>query len=234
VRSVATASRRAAILNAALDLFVTKGFLATTMDDVRRRSGASIGSIYHHFGSKEELAAALYVEGLRDYQNGYLGELERHAGAEAAVKAVVGHHLNWIASNRDLARFLFQHRDPELRRATKRPLGAANRRFFKTVTSWLEAQTSRGAIRQLPHALYYALWIAPVQEFGRRWLRGHADTPIDQAAGILADAAWRSLASPERSDVAEPDAGARGAARSRGEVTESRISQVQTEGGAAA
>ena len=49
-------------MNAALELFVTKGFLATTMDDVRRRSGASIGSIYHHFGSKEDLAAALYVE----------------------------------------------------------------------------------------------------------------------------------------------------------------------------
>src|SRR5207244_57647 len=83
---------------------------------VRRRSGASIGSIYHHFGSKEELAAALYVEGLRDYQNGYLRELEQHSGAEAAVKAVVRYHLNWIAAHQDLARFLFQHRDPELRR----------------------------------------------------------------------------------------------------------------------
>ena len=221
-------------MNAALDLFVTKGFLATTMDDVRRRSGASIGSIYHHFGSKEELAAALYVEGLRDYQNGYLGELDRHTGAEVAVKAVVRHHLNWIASNRDLARFLFQHRDPELRRATKRPVGAANRRFFKTVTSWLEDQVRRGTIRQLPHELYYGLWIAPVQEFGRRWLHGHADAPIDQAAGILADAAWRSLATPERSDVAEPDTDARSAARSRGEATESGMSQVQTEGDAAA
>ena len=209
MRSVATASRRAAILNAALDLFMTKGFLATTMDDVRRRSGASIGSIYHHFGSKEELATALYVEGLRDYQNGYLGELERHSCAEAAVKAVVRHHLNWIAANRDLARFLFQHRDPELRRATKRPLGAANRQFFRTVTGWLEAQSRRGAIRQLPHDLYYGLWVAPVQEFGRRWLHGQRDTATDQAAEILADAAWRSLARPERSDVPEPDADAR-------------------------
>jgi len=209
VRSVATASRRAAILNAALDLFVTKGFLATTMEDVRRRSGASIGSIYHHFGSKEELATALYVEGLRDYQNGYLGELERQSGAEAAVKAVVRHHLNWIAANRDLARFLFQHRDPELRRATKRPLGAANRQFFRTVTGWLEAQTRRGAIRQLPHDLHYGLWIAPVQEFGRRWLHGHAESPIDQAAKILAVSAWRSLATTEPSDLAEPDTDAR-------------------------
>jgi len=196
VRSVATAGRRAAILSAALDLFVTKGFLATSMDDVRRRSGASIGSIYHHFGSKEELAAGLYVEALRDYQNGYLRELERHTGAEAAVKAVVAHHLSWIASNRDLAAFLFQHRDPELRRATKRPLEAANRRFFEAVTSWLDDQVVRGAIRQLPHDLYYELWIAPVQEFGRRSLRGQADTAIDEAAGILGDAAWRSLATP--------------------------------------
>ena len=34
------------------------------------RARASIGSIYHHFRSKEQLAAALYVEGLRDYQEG--------------------------------------------------------------------------------------------------------------------------------------------------------------------
>jgi len=40
------------------------------MADIRVRARASIGSIYHHFRSKEQLAAALYVEGLRDYQEG--------------------------------------------------------------------------------------------------------------------------------------------------------------------
>ena len=79
-------------MQAALGLFVTKGYAATTMDDLRRRSGASIGSIYHHFGTKEVVAAALYAGGLRDYQGGYLRELERHTDAQAAVRAVVEYH----------------------------------------------------------------------------------------------------------------------------------------------
>jgi AcrR family transcriptional regulator len=33
---------------------------------VRELSGASTGSIYHHFGDKEGLAAALYIEAMRD------------------------------------------------------------------------------------------------------------------------------------------------------------------------
>ncbi len=43
--------------------FTESGFAAATVDDVRRRSGASVGSIYHHFGGKQELAEALYAGG---------------------------------------------------------------------------------------------------------------------------------------------------------------------------
>lgn len=198
MRAAASADRRAAILHAALDLFVKKGFAATTMGDLRQGSGASIGSIYHHFGPKESVAAALYVEGLRNYQDGYLRELERHEDAEAVIKAVVRHHLHWVSANDELARFLFHHREPELRLATERALRSANRRFFKAVAGWLDEQVERGAIRRLPRDLYYGLWIAPAQEFGRFWLLGHATTPIDQAAEVLGDAAWRSLRATRR------------------------------------
>ena len=71
------ADRRQAILDAALQAFTESGTTAATVDDVRRLSGASVGSIYHHFGDKEGLAAALYVEGLRSYQEGFLAVLER-------------------------------------------------------------------------------------------------------------------------------------------------------------
>jgi AcrR family transcriptional regulator len=57
--------RQEAILSAALECFTSRGFAATTVEEIRRRSGASIGSIYHHFGGKEGLAAELCVEGLR-------------------------------------------------------------------------------------------------------------------------------------------------------------------------
>jgi AcrR family transcriptional regulator len=104
--------RRETILEAALECFNERGFAAATVEEIRRRSGASIGSIYHHFGGKEGIAAELYVEGLRGYQEGFLRALEagdgsepggggagaERAGAETGIRGLVSHHLSWRAS----------------------------------------------------------------------------------------------------------------------------------------
>ena len=55
-----TEQTRALILATALQLFVKRGFFATSVHDIRRAAGLSIGSIYHHFPSKEAVARALY------------------------------------------------------------------------------------------------------------------------------------------------------------------------------
>lgn len=51
---------RAAILSAALDLFQERGFEATTMRAIADRAGASLGSSYHYFPSKEHLVLEFY------------------------------------------------------------------------------------------------------------------------------------------------------------------------------
>lgn len=48
------------ILDAATEVFGASGFTAATMADVVAGSGASIGSIYHHFGGKKELFEAIF------------------------------------------------------------------------------------------------------------------------------------------------------------------------------
>jgi AcrR family transcriptional regulator len=48
------------ILDAATEVFSSRGFSAATMADIVDHSGASIGSIYHHFGGKKELFLAIY------------------------------------------------------------------------------------------------------------------------------------------------------------------------------
>ena len=51
---------RAAILNAALDLFQERGYEATTMRSIAERTGVSLGSSYHYFPSKEHLVLEFY------------------------------------------------------------------------------------------------------------------------------------------------------------------------------
>jgi AcrR family transcriptional regulator len=54
-RAERAAERRAAIVAAALDEFVARGFTATRLDDVARRAGVAKGTIYLHFKDKEAL-----------------------------------------------------------------------------------------------------------------------------------------------------------------------------------
>ncbi|MDP7725065.1 TetR/AcrR family transcriptional regulator [Mycobacterium sp. TY814] len=50
------------ILDAATQVFANKGFTAATIAEVVSGSGASIGSIYHHFGGKSELFMAIFEQ----------------------------------------------------------------------------------------------------------------------------------------------------------------------------
>ena len=53
--------RVASLLNAGGELFSEKGYDATTMTEIAQRAGASIGSLYQFFPSKEALAEALFL-----------------------------------------------------------------------------------------------------------------------------------------------------------------------------
>jgi AcrR family transcriptional regulator len=54
-RAERAAERRAAIIEAALDEFIARGFTATRLDDVAKRAGVAKGTIYLHFKDKESM-----------------------------------------------------------------------------------------------------------------------------------------------------------------------------------
>jgi AcrR family transcriptional regulator len=185
--------RQAAILAAALECFTEHGFAATTVEEIRARSGASIGSIYHHFGGKEGLAAELYVDGIRGYQQGFLNTLEQHDTAEAAVRALVHHHLHWVETNPRLARFLMNRRETELRDATRARVRELNRAFFPRVHAWVRRHVRAGALRPLPLDLLEPVLLGPSQEFSRLWLDDRTRISLARAERELADATWNAV-----------------------------------------
>src|SRR5690349_16044689 len=58
--STSPADKREAILAAALELFVERGFHGTAVPEVADRAGVGAGTIYRYFASKEALVNALY------------------------------------------------------------------------------------------------------------------------------------------------------------------------------
>lgn len=54
-RAERAAERRQAIIEAAMEEFIARGFAATRLDDVARRAGVAKGTIYLHFKDKESM-----------------------------------------------------------------------------------------------------------------------------------------------------------------------------------
>src|SRR5712692_6807533 len=154
-------SRREAILAAALRRFVRDGYSATTIEDIRRESGASVGSLYHHFGGKEGIAAALYVESLASYQAAFVAVLEDH-DARAGVESLVRHHLRWVGEHPDRARFLLAVRETEVIAAAAPELRRRNRAFFAAVREWFARHPE---LPDLPPDLLEPLLLGPAQEY---------------------------------------------------------------------
>ena len=187
-RELATEARREAILQAALDLFTSQGFANTTIEDIRWASGASVGSIYHHFGNKQDVAEQLYEALLRDYQEGVLELIGRRPPAREGVQGIVRHHLTWMAGHPTEARYLLAMRPTGSGR-----LRTMNRRFFREVFGWLAEQADAGRIRKVRRNLYFPLVIGPSQELSRQWLDGFVEEPLEGAADVLAEAAWNAV-----------------------------------------
>jgi AcrR family transcriptional regulator len=184
---------KAIILQAALQCFTQQGVAATTIEQIRATAQTSIGSIYHHFKSKEQLAVALYLAELSRYQQGIHEILQVNPPAETAIKAIVQYHLNWVAANPDSARYLFMTRQTEFLQASAEELHALNHNFFQTLRPWIQAQIASNALRNLPADVFFAVLIGPSQEFARHWLAQRAKTAITDAAPLLAAATWQAL-----------------------------------------
>ncbi|OHC69161.1 MAG: hypothetical protein A3H93_20075 [Rhodocyclales bacterium RIFCSPLOWO2_02_FULL_63_24] len=185
--------RKSAILASALAVFSEKGIAATTIEDIRARSQASVGSIYHHFGTKEGIAAALFGQGLDDYWVQLLAAAENQPTAERTIHGLIEAHIHWITAKPDMARFLFSRRqavgpayDPAIRARTAG--------HFKAVFALLKPWFKQGVLRRLPAELYVPLLMGPAQEYSRQWLAGRVELDPQIVIEELSRAAWLGLA----------------------------------------
>jgi AcrR family transcriptional regulator len=186
-------ARRRTILDAALEVFLESGVDAASVDEVRNRSGASVGSLYHRFGSKEGIAAAVYVDALRDYQAEFVAALDRARDAAEGIRSAVRTHMRWVRGNPDRAQFLFAVAGADVRRAASTELRDLNDPFFARIESWLHRHVEAGEIRAASFDVVYALWLGPSQELARLWLARGRHGSLRTETALLADAAWRSL-----------------------------------------
>ena len=192
-RAESTHARRQDILDAALKCFSTTGYEQTTLADIRERAGASTGSIYHHFASKERIAASLYLEGVRQTQAAGLQALLRTRTARTGVAALVNAYVDWVVANPAFASFLFGMRHAPFVDDEERAIGDLNTTVHEQVRRWFADRVTAGELPQLEPVLRAALVFGPCRHLASAWLRGATATTPEQAKRQIAVAALAAL-----------------------------------------
>ncbi len=84
---------RGAILAAARGLFATNGYDATSVGDILLAAGVSRGAMYHHFPSKEDVFAAVFMQTSADAIRRAAARIPASASARDALLAGC---LGWL------------------------------------------------------------------------------------------------------------------------------------------
>ncbi|WP_174186681.1 TetR/AcrR family transcriptional regulator [Nocardia barduliensis] len=186
---------RERILAEAARQLPAKGYPAFTMAGVRDRLGLSSGSMFHAFGSKAELAAAVYVAGMLDYQRAVLDRVDAHGiGAQQAIRGMLAAHLGWVEDHRDLARFLFATLPDEVARVAEPELAQHNRTFFGALERRYRELLGTADVGGDDYPVAHAICVGPAQEYCRQWVRGRVSAPPRTLTATFQDAAEAALA----------------------------------------
>src|SRR5258705_4900113 len=96
-RSDRTAETRERIERAALKHFVEKGIKETSIREIADEARISLGAMYNHFESKEELAWLLFINGWNEIGQ----ELRKRASVESQLPAKMRSMIEYVVRRYD-------------------------------------------------------------------------------------------------------------------------------------
>jgi AcrR family transcriptional regulator len=199
-REVQKEATRQRILSTALELFVSRGYVATTVDDIAAAASTTRVTFYSHFESRRELMRALIHD-----LNGVLERHEepgRNSTASLLVAAVregsrekLGGWLRDQAARWPLIK-------PYVLAATEASAVDAEMRVL--FRGWIEevvADVCEGldaANRYEPNTRHYRgeLAFVALDQTALSWMRGELDLTTEPALEVLIELWWKMLGAP--------------------------------------
>jgi AcrR family transcriptional regulator len=187
-------SPRERILGAALKLFVEQGYFNTNVPDLSRESKCSVGSIYHNFKNKEEVASALYLEGISAFRRALEASVGNTTDVEKLVKTLVRSFLEFSEVNFQLSRYIWLCRHNEFMSGMiKHPTMIGYDRLGRTLTRAIKSGIREGKIRPIKANVLWSIMFGIPLAYVRDWLDGYNPDPPKVVAPELAEACWRAL-----------------------------------------
>ena len=183
---------RRQVLDTALRLFTQDGFFNTSVHDIARASGVSVGSIYHHFKDKEGIARALYAD-LVERMVAALEAVERgHPDTAGRCRAIVAMLFELTEDEPETMEFMIYAKHREFLPGES---PVCSSRPFTMMREMISAGMARGEVRSMdPMVASTSVFGGPIRMITAR-LDGVIDRPLPEFLDEVWDCSWRAVAS---------------------------------------
>lgn len=179
------------IIGAALQLFTQRGYFNTSVPDLARTARVSVGSIYHHFKDKEDVARALY-QGLVERLQQTLADIAHsHATAHDRCRAVMAMLFDVTESNRDAMDFMLYAKHREFL-PDERPVCSS--RPFETMRAFVQEGMDNGDIRRMDVMVASSCLFGGAIRLITARLDGVLAEPLPDRLDAVWECAWRGVA----------------------------------------
>jgi len=150
--------RRERLLRAAARTFAERGFHGTSMRDLARASGMSLGGMYYYVKGKEDLLFQIQKACFDEVRRGAEEVLARVQGAEARLAAFVRHHVTFFTAHMPEMKVL-AHEAESLSGAPLEEIRRQKRQYVELLVGLLAALDGGGADqRARRHVAAYTLF----------------------------------------------------------------------------
>lgn len=200
VQRMPRAQRRAQLLEAALTVFVSKGYHQAAMEDIAEQAGVSKPVLYQHFPGKLELYLALLDDQCDHLETLVLDALNSSEDHEERVYATVAAFFSFVADEGGAFRLIYESdltNEPQVRHR----IDALEAQLGEAIAQRIIQDTP------LPQQLAEMLGLAmagAAQVMARTWLAHGAHFSQDVAAQAAGHLAWRGIGSFPVNRMGEP------------------------------
>ncbi|HVE62227.1 MAG TPA: TetR/AcrR family transcriptional regulator [Mycobacteriales bacterium] len=189
-------ARRAQLLAAAQEVFVSQGYHATLMDDIAERAGVSKPVLYQHFPGKLDLYVALLDAHVADLVQRVRTALDSTTDNKVRVRNAVAAYFDFVDLDGEAFRLVFEsdlRNEATVRARVEQALDACVDAIADTIAA--DTGVDPAEARLLSVAL-----AGQAEVSARWWLASGGEVTKARAVELLAALAWKGLAgSPKRS-----------------------------------
>jgi AcrR family transcriptional regulator len=182
---------RERILDAAMDIFSTKGYHDARVDDIVERSSTSKGSVYFHFPNKEKLFLALVDKFADLLERRVIEAISQHDQGMLRVRAALEACLETFGRYRRLAKIMLVQA-VGLGTVFENKRREVLDRFADLVRTYLDEAIALGEIRPVDTQITAVAWTGSISELVIRWVYTGEPKP-DQIMDTLLPLLLRSV-----------------------------------------